>query len=178
MAIKPRAPAACRAQEKGYDLFLAKAHGIYTDLGDYVEVVTNWVDFQLESVAILHEVTQLITDLGVSLAVAPVSPHWPLLRAVCPSLAEQCTREHVRGRVCAWSVQRLACFCVVSTCCPLTQLDWNPEIAIPFLDLIALLFRTTHVMSTLTDCTIAVGLWGAASEIVNKASAPEMTYQR
>ena len=58
------------------------------------------------------------------------------------------------------------------------QLDWNPEIAIPFLDLVALLFRTTHVMSTLTESSVAVGLWGAASDVVSKGSGAELTYQR
>ena len=56
----------CRAQEKAFDLFVSKAHGIYSDLNDYVEVVANWVDFQTECVTILVEVTQKIADLGVS----------------------------------------------------------------------------------------------------------------
>jgi hypothetical protein len=58
------------------------------------------------------------------------------------------------------------------------QLDLNREISIPFLDLVVLVFRTAHVMATLNENTVVVGLWGAASEVRNKSSTIDVTYRR
>ena len=35
-----------------------------------------------------------------------------------------------------------------------------------------------HVMATVSDCVVAVGLWGAAMGILNKATSTELTYNR
>ena len=56
-------------QDKANEVIQVKAHGIYSDLDEYVKVVVDWVDFLTEVTATLNEITQVIPYLSVCAAV-------------------------------------------------------------------------------------------------------------
>lgn len=74
-------------------------------------------------------------------------------------------------------VRLLMCVCVSAVVCVclrlcVRQIDVNPEVTAPVLDLIALYFRAAHVMACVPDLPVLVGLWAQAGLALSHALPP------